>query len=105
MCFNLIYRRFWVLMAGWTGGIWRNTLRLGYITRMPDSTPSFRVKVETIFRELAGDRAVTLDAQRLPARARVMRPAAGADGEGEMMFVLIALDGPSASAARRLRQR
>ncbi len=34
--------------------------------RMASSTSSFRVKVEAIFRELAGDRAATLDATRLP---------------------------------------
>jgi len=39
---------------------------LGHITHMADSTSSFRVKVEAIFRELAGDRAATLDATRLP---------------------------------------
>jgi hypothetical protein len=33
---------------------------------MADYTSSFRVKVEAIFRELAGNRAVTLDATRLP---------------------------------------
>jgi hypothetical protein len=34
---------------------------------MADSEHSFRIKVETIFRELVGDRATTLNAERLPA--------------------------------------
>jgi hypothetical protein len=34
---------------------------------MADSTPSVREKVEAIFRELAGDRAATLEATSLPA--------------------------------------
>lgn len=45
----------------------RLTPLLGHYTRMADSTPSVREKVEAIFRELAGDRAVTLDATSLPA--------------------------------------
>ena len=49
-------------------GVDRSLLRLlGHYTRMADSTPSVREKVEAIFRELAGDRAATLDATSLPA--------------------------------------
>ena len=92
-------------MAGWTGGIWRNTLRLGYITRMPDSTPSFRVKVETIFRELGGDRAVTLDAQRLPASITSTITAALAGESGDADAILRADKIASISQTGTLRRR
>jgi hypothetical protein len=35
---------------------------------MKNSEPSFRKKVDAIFRELTGDRATMLDASKLPAR-------------------------------------
>jgi len=55
---------------------------------MANSTRSFRVKVEAIFRELAGDRVAMLDASRLPERITSIITAALAGESGDADAVL-----------------
>jgi hypothetical protein len=55
---------------------------------MEDSTSSFRGKVETIFRELAGDRVAMLDAKQLPSNITSTITAALAGESGSADAIL-----------------
>ena len=55
---------------------------------MANSTRSFRVKVEAIFRELAGDRVAMLDASRLPESITSTITAALAGESGDADAIL-----------------